>query len=179
MCDVRKYEGEFAPYQWELAGNSKCKGGMCIECGELKKHLECSRCGQQKLPAEFSKTEQVNDEPKCKACKKLQKKEEKARAEEAKERVCSTCGIPKRRTEFSEHILKNAANASMQCTQCVNAAAAVRDKSARKDMKTCVVCELAQRQECFQVGCGTAWQITASASDASTTRSCSAGSGNV
>ena len=147
MCDVRKYEGEFAPYQWDLAGNSRCKGGMCLECQELEKHLTCSRCGQQKVPVEFSKAEQCNDEPACKVCKKLQREEEKVRAEEAKERVCSKCGIPKRRTEFSEYMLTHAPKASMQCTQCVNAAAAVRDKSARKDMKTCVVCELAQRQE--------------------------------
>ena len=149
VCEDRKYEQAFAAYQWDKAGNARCKGGMCLECEELKKHLQCSRCGEHKLPVEYAKAERINDEPTCKSCKKLQREEEKARAEEAKERVCSKCGIPKRRTEFSEYMLNHAPKASMQCTQCVNAAVAVRDKSARKDMKTCVVCDVAQRQECF------------------------------
>ncbi|CAK0880730.1 unnamed protein product, partial [Prorocentrum cordatum] len=34
--EVRKYEEAFAHCQWEPAGNSRCKGGMCEECEELK-----------------------------------------------------------------------------------------------------------------------------------------------
>ena len=46
-------------------------------------------------------------------------------------------------------MLKNASNASAQCTQCVNDAAAARVESAREDTKTCVACELVLRKECF------------------------------
>ncbi|CAK0820986.1 unnamed protein product, partial [Prorocentrum cordatum] len=150
VCEGRKYEEAFVGLQWDKAGNARCKGGMCRDCEDAKTHLKCSRCGQEKLLDQFAKAETIiSEEPTCKACKRLQREEEKARAEEAKERVCSNCGIPKRRTEFSEYMLKNAPKASMQCRECVNAAAAERDQAARKDIKTCVVCEKAQRQDCF------------------------------
>eukprot|EP00959_Pyramimonas_sp_CCMP1952_P406314 8515659-Pyramimonas_sp.AAC.1 len=89
---------------------------MCLDCEELKKHLKRSRCGQQKLPGEFVKAEQVNDEPTCKACKKLKRKEEKARAEEAKQVVCSQCGESKSKAEFSAYMLGHASKASIACT---------------------------------------------------------------
>eukprot|EP00959_Pyramimonas_sp_CCMP1952_P101478 2123013-Pyramimonas_sp.AAC.1 len=111
--------------------------------------MKCLRCDKEKLPVEFSKAEQYNGEPTCKACKKVQKEEEKARAEEAKRVVCSLCGKSKSKAEFSAHMLDHASPASIVCTQCVGAAAAQRDMVARKVVKACVVCELAQRRECF------------------------------
>ncbi|CAK0792868.1 unnamed protein product, partial [Prorocentrum cordatum] len=149
VCEDRKYEQAFAALQWDKAGNARCKGGMCLECEELKKHLTCSRCGQQKLPVEFAKAEQVNDEPTCKACKKSQREVEKARAEEAKRVVCSACGAAKSKAEFSSHMLVNASEASIACTTCVDAATAQRNMAASKDVKTCVGCGVAQRRDCF------------------------------
>ncbi|CAK0893135.1 unnamed protein product [Prorocentrum cordatum] len=149
VCEDRKYEQAFAAFQWDKAGNARCKGGMCLECEELKKHLTCSRCGQQKLPVEFAKAEQVNDEPTCKACKKSQREVEKARAEEAKRVVCSACGAAKSKAEFSSHMLVNASEASIACTTCVDAATAQRNMAASKDVKTCVGCGVAQRRDCF------------------------------
>eukprot|EP00959_Pyramimonas_sp_CCMP1952_P279701 5848145-Pyramimonas_sp.AAC.1 len=84
VCEDRKCEQAFAAYQWDKAGGARCKGGMCLYCEELKKHLKCSRCGRQKFLVESAKAEQSNDEPTCKSCKKLQIDEDKARAEEAK-----------------------------------------------------------------------------------------------
>ena len=92
VCDVRKYEKGFAPYQWDLAGNSRCKGGMCLECDELKRKLKCSRCGQEKLADEFAKTERNAEERRCKTCKKAVRDEEKQRKVEANRVVCSKCG---------------------------------------------------------------------------------------
>eukprot|EP00959_Pyramimonas_sp_CCMP1952_P384256 8052910-Pyramimonas_sp.AAC.1 len=82
--------------------------------------------------------EQSVDAPTCKTRKKLQREEERARAAEARVRVCSECGVSKSRADFSAYMLARASNASVECTECVNAAAALRNKAARKDMKTCV-----------------------------------------
>ncbi|CAK0848862.1 unnamed protein product [Prorocentrum cordatum] len=145
-----QYADAFVDFQWEKAGNARCKGGMCLECEELKKHLQCSRCGEQKLLDQFAKAETiVNEEPTCKACIKLQREQEKARPAEAKRVVCSQCGESKSKAEFSAHTLCNVSKASIACTQCVDAAAAQRDTAARKDGKACVVCEVVQRRECF------------------------------
>ena len=76
--------------------------------------------------------------------KKLEREEEKSRAEEAKRVVCSQCEESKSTSEFSAHMLVNASKASIACTKCVDAAAARRDMAASKDVKTCVVCEAAQ-----------------------------------
>eukprot|EP00959_Pyramimonas_sp_CCMP1952_P178713 3735585-Pyramimonas_sp.AAC.1 len=47
VCEGRKYEQAFVAYQWGKAGNARCKGGACLDCEGLKRHLKCSRCGQQ------------------------------------------------------------------------------------------------------------------------------------
>ena len=95
------------------------------------------------------KAEKVNDEPTCKACKKMEREEEKARTEEAKRVVCSQCGESKSKAGSSTHMLKNASNAPAQCTQCVNDVAAARVDSARKDTKICEACEMVLRKEGF------------------------------
>ncbi|CAK0825765.1 unnamed protein product [Prorocentrum cordatum] len=46
VCEKRKYEDAFVDLQWEKAGNARCKGGMCRDCEEAKRHLKCSRCGE-------------------------------------------------------------------------------------------------------------------------------------
>ncbi|CAK0888776.1 unnamed protein product, partial [Prorocentrum cordatum] len=55
VCEVRKCEEAFAQYQWELAGNSRGRGGMCAEREELKKHLVCGRCKESKIATHFAK----------------------------------------------------------------------------------------------------------------------------
>ncbi|CAK0866693.1 unnamed protein product [Prorocentrum cordatum] len=149
VCEGRKYEEAFAPYQWDLAGNSRCRGGMCKECEELKKHLTCSRCGVEKLVDDFARSERNAEERKCKACKKSMREEERQRAEEGKQRVCSNCGESKSKAEFSAHMWCIASKETIACTQCVQDAAAQRDSAARKDVKACVVCEVAQRRDFF------------------------------
>ncbi|CAK0877809.1 unnamed protein product [Prorocentrum cordatum] len=148
-CDGRKYEEAFAPYQWDLAGNSRCRGGMCKECEELKTHLTCSRCGMEKLVDDFARIERNAEERKCKACKKSMREEERQRAEEGKRRVCSKCGESKSKAEFSAHTWCIASKETIACTQCVQDAAAQRDSAARKDVKACGVCEVAQRRDFF------------------------------
>ena len=64
VCEVRKYEDAFTPYQWEKSGNSRCEGDMCLECEELKQHLKCSRCGLDKLLDDFAKADRNADERK-------------------------------------------------------------------------------------------------------------------
>ncbi|CAK0853990.1 unnamed protein product [Prorocentrum cordatum] len=149
VCEGRKYEEAFAPYQWDLAGNSRCRGGMCKECEELKKHLTCSRCGMEKLVDDFARIERNAEERKCKACKKSMREEERQRAEEGKLRVCSKCGESKSKAEFSAHTWCIVSKETIACTQCVQDAAAQRDSAARKDVKACVVCEVAQRRDFF------------------------------
>ncbi|CAK0800914.1 unnamed protein product, partial [Prorocentrum cordatum] len=149
VCDGRKYEEAFAPYQWDLAGNSRCRGGMCKECEELKTHLTCSRCGMEKLVDDFARIERNAEERKCKACKKSMREEERQRAEEGKRRVCSKCGESKSKAEFSAHMWCIASKETIACTQCVQDAAAQRDSAARKDVKACGVCEVAQRRDFF------------------------------
>ncbi|CAK0819674.1 unnamed protein product, partial [Prorocentrum cordatum] len=149
VCDGRKYEEAFAPYQWDLAGNSRCRGGMCKECEELKKHLTRSRCGMEKLVDDFARIERNAEERKCKACKKSMREEERQRAEEGKRRVCSKCVESKSKAEFSAHMWCIASKETIACTQCVQDAAAHRDSAARKDVKACGVCEVAQRRDFF------------------------------
>ena len=68
VYDIRKYETAFAQYQWELAGNSRCKGGMCLECEELKKHLTCGRCKEAKLATHFAKRDFDDEDRLCDKC---------------------------------------------------------------------------------------------------------------
>ncbi|CAK0846477.1 unnamed protein product [Prorocentrum cordatum] len=133
VCEDRKYEQAFAAFQWDKAGNARCKGGMCLECEELKKHLTCSRCGQQKLPVEFAKAEQVNDEPTCKACKKSQREKDM--------KTCAVCEKAQRQDCFSDWMWNGVADLHRKCKRCVAAP--------KKDMKTCAVCEKAHRQDWF------------------------------
>ena len=79
MCDVRKYEKAFAHYQWELAGNSRGRGGMCAECEELKKHLVCGRCKESKIATHFAKRDVDDVERLCDKCKREERKEVKRR----------------------------------------------------------------------------------------------------
>eukprot|EP00959_Pyramimonas_sp_CCMP1952_P222002 4641397-Pyramimonas_sp.AAC.1 len=122
---------------------------MCLECEEPKRHLKCSRCGQELLRVEFSRAEQCMDEPTCKSCKASQRKEEKAQAEAEKRAACSKCGESKTKAEFSRYTLDHADGASVVCTTCVDAAAAERDAQSRKYLKTCARCGKRQRREFF------------------------------
>ncbi|CAK0869607.1 unnamed protein product, partial [Prorocentrum cordatum] len=76
-CEVRKYEGAFVQYQWEKSANLRCKGGMRVECDELKKRLRCFRCEEEKLAREFLKLGAHNEARLCTECRKTAKKEEK------------------------------------------------------------------------------------------------------
>eukprot|EP00959_Pyramimonas_sp_CCMP1952_P279061 5834508-Pyramimonas_sp.AAC.1 len=76
---------------------------MCAGCFERKRKLQCSRCGEEKLPAAFQKADIHNDERLCKEYRKTSRQEEKERAEEMKVLLCVGCGAQKRGEEFTDH----------------------------------------------------------------------------
>ncbi|CAK0868241.1 unnamed protein product [Prorocentrum cordatum] len=126
---------------WQRVERGLCKGQGEEE---LKKHLKCSRCGQEKLMVEFAKTGRNAEERKCKT-----QEEERQRTEEAKKAACSKCGESKSKGTFSARMLRNATDAPIARAKCVDAAAAQRGMAAGKGARACVVCEVAQRRGCF------------------------------
>ena len=52
-------------------------------------------------------------------------------------------------SDFSAHMWASVSDASRPCAMCVEAAAASRDSGARKEVKVCVACEVAQPQKSF------------------------------
>ena len=49
----------------------------------------------------------------------------------------------------AQFMWEGAADRDRKCKRCVNAGAAQRNTDARKDLRACAVCEVAQRRECF------------------------------
>ena len=152
VCEKRKYEEAFAEYQWERAGNLRCKGGMCAECDELKRKLECARCGEPKLPREFRRVDWGNEDRLCEQCRKSDKDEAKRLAEEGKKLWCDGCKSEKCKQEFSGYMQTKVASKERRCSSCVLEEADGRVSAARtsrKDAKLCSVCERVKSQGDF------------------------------
>ena len=152
VCDVRMYEEAFAQYQWELAGNSRCRGGMCAECEELKKHLTCGRCKEAKLATHFAKRDFVDEARLCDKCKRTENKEQKRRAGEVERKKCSRCCLEKPRDLYSDSMWEERPR-PRECMECVERAAAERDEKKRngkrKEAKSCMACGQEKAEAAF------------------------------
>ena len=139
-CEVRKYEAAFAQFQWDLAGNSRCKGGTCTECEELKKRLTRGLCKVAGL-ATHSALRDVDDEERLcgDKCERTENNTHKQRAKEVEPKVCSRCGEPKPRESHFDSMREERPRPRARI-ECVERGAAKRDAEHRNISKMCAAC---------------------------------------
>ncbi|CAK0868048.1 unnamed protein product [Prorocentrum cordatum] len=151
VCEHRKYEQAFARHQWELAGNSRGRGGMCAECEELKKHLVCGRCKESKIATHFAKRDVDDVERWCDKCKReaafsrrmwndVADKQRKCETcvKKAKVKSCVACGEEQPEGAFSRRMWNDVANKQRKCETCVKGARPPRGYWKCVQCKNCV-----------------------------------------